>query len=467
MIAFLEAQVVDLIAGVLLLLALGAWRMPLGLFIPAAWIGGTGLLAAEHLVLAQAGVPWNAVSLGLPWLAVAALAVRRVWAQSNGHRTFTLPDIRQMLPKLKQPVILIEALVGVVIIVWTIKLLAVATSVPVAGFDAQVDWLFKGRAIYNAGGLPIDFYTDPNFAKFAHLDYPPFVPLAVAQTYAWTGDNDILAKGWWALLGGAMTLGVYFGLRGHVGMRARLGGLVLLLGTPEVLNHAANGLAGYAELPMAVLFLYGALFLYRWMKQPTSADFILTALFFSLTGFTKNEGIIVAVVGLALLFGIGLARKRLTWEGTVLATMFAVLIMVPWQVEKQVLGITGDLHPTLAGVLANWNARFGLIMDALAYNTRDVERLNLIWALLPLLALCALVFAPRRWAATLPLLALIAAHLAAATVAYLTTPYDIHWHLGTSADRVVFQSTLVAALLSVIYLGMIFDTKDPVVQMGT
>jgi hypothetical protein len=46
-------------------------------------------------------------------------------------------------------------------------------------------------------------------------------------------------------------------------------------------------------------------------------------------------------------------------------------------------------------------------------------------------------------------------------VAYVVTPYDLAWHLQTSADRVVFQPALVALLLGTIYLGLLLDRRDP------
>jgi hypothetical protein len=283
MIAFLASQVVAFLAGALLMVALGAWRMPFGLFVPAAWLGGTGLLAVEQLLLAQVGVPWNPLSLGLPWLAVVILAVRRVHIACNGrwadclrtirpnqgrtigserakNRRWTMDHQITNVYRLSSIVhrLSMETLVAIVLIAWTTMMLIKATSTPPTGWDAQVDWLFKGRAMYLAGGIPLDFYTNHYFAQYVHLDYPPLVPLAVAQIYAWTGDNDTLVKGWWALLGGAAIAGVYYGLCGLAGRLARLGGLVLLLAMPEMVANSAGYFAGYADLPMAVLFLYGA-----------------------------------------------------------------------------------------------------------------------------------------------------------------------------------------------------------------
>ena len=53
--------------------------------------------------------------------------------------------------------------------------------------------------------------------------------------------------------------------------------------------------------------------------------------------------------------------------------------------------------------------------------------------------------------------ALVAAQVGVAVVAYLVTPFDLAWQLGTSADRVIFQAVPLALLLGTLYLGLLLD----------
>jgi len=78
-----------------------------------------------------------------------------------------------------------------------------------------------------------------------------------------------------------------------------------------------------------------------------------------------------------------------------------------------------------------------------------------------LLGLAALVFAPRPWLATLPLLLLIVAQVGAAVLAYVVTPNDLTWRLSTFSDPVVFQSVPLALLLGTLYLGLLLDRRLP------
>src|SRR5207247_7762870 len=56
-----------------------------------------------------------------------------------------------------------------------------------------------------------------------------------------------------------------------------------------------------------------------------------------------------------------------------------------------------------------------------------------------------------------PLLAVLAAQLAAAVAAYVITPNDLAWHLATSADRVLFQSAPLALLVVAHCLGAVLE----------
>ncbi len=467
-IAFFASQAVALLAGWALLVALSWSRLPVGLLVPTAWLAGTGTLALERLLLAQAGLPWNAVTIGLPWLVVVLLALWRLKPRVPVSKALLHMAGRNWLDLAHQGRLnlLTELVASTLIVVWTSGMFRMTLSMPMVGWDALINWVFKGRVLYYQGTVPYAFFTDPHYAVYSHPDYPLLVPLTVARIYEWTGDNADLVRGWWALLAGAAVAGVYFGCGGAVVWPARLGGLVVLVCMPAMVVYAAGPLAGYAELPLAVFFLYAGLFLYRWLNRPAAHELGLSALFFGMAGFTKNEGLVMALAGLALLTGLAVFRRvglSAIWQ----ALPATALMIVPWQFQRVVWGIKGDMNPTLEGLMQNWDSRSGLVLGRLLSNMGDVRLLGLLWYLLPLAVLGALVFAPRQWLKALPLLLLILAHFAGVIAAYITTPHDIIWHLNTSADRVVFQASPLAVMLGVIYLSSMLDRTAGVAVSST
>jgi hypothetical protein len=449
--AFLAAQVPALLAGALLLTTLGGWRLHPGLFIPAAWLAGTGALAAEYLLLAQGDLPWTPVNVALPWLAVAVLAAWRLRA--------VRPLSRRPGPLSRRAIL--DALVALLILVWTAGLVDLAVSTPLRSWDSFTIWVFKGRVFHEAGTVPDSFFLDPHYDWQSHPDYPLLVPLQVARIYAWTGDNDTIVKAWWALLAGAAAAAIYFGLAGLARRVPRLIGVLMLLAVPEIVNNAAGHLSGYADLPLALFLLYGALFLYRGLATPDSSQLSVSALFFCLAAFTKNEGIITAAASLTLLLISSLLSRRLNRQVLLATLVLVLLIVIPWQLETRRLGLESDLQPTLGRVLALWQERLTPILAKLGAEAADIGRLNLLWFMVPVLAPAALGFERHRFMRTLPLLAIIGVHLAAAVVAYITTPHDLTWHLGTSADRVLFQPSLILLLLATLYIDFLLRRPQP------
>jgi hypothetical protein len=465
---FFAAQVEALLAGAALLAILRGPRLPFGLLVPAAWLAGSGLLAIEYLLLAQMQLAWNPITVWLPWLPVFALAAWRLRGTDDGRRTtddgrpkpagYRLSSIVHRPFHASPPTrlgLIADIVAGAAIVLWTMALIIHTFGLPLTGWDAIAMWVLKGRYFFGAGTVPTVFLTDPYY--LIHMDYPMMVPMTVARIYSWIGDNDVVVKGWWSLLAGASAAGLYFGLEGIVGRAARLAGLLLVISLPAMIIYGAEDLAGLADLPLAVFFLYAALFLYRWLHSSSPAEFSLSAFFFGLAAFTKNEGLPVAAFGLATLVALAVIRKRRggfqMWVGHALA----LAAIVPWEIEKAVLNITSDLHPTVSAVLQNWQGRIVPILDDLYHDMGDFTVMAEVWLLFVPLAVAGLIFAPRRWLLALPLLLLVAAHFAIIILAFVTTPYDLTWHLSTASGRLIFQVTPIAALLSTIYLGMLLD----------
>lgn len=458
---FFISQVVALAAGLTLMVVLGWWRLPPGLLVPTAWLVGCGAVALERLLLAQVGLTWNIVTLGLPW---PVLAVVGVWKlrQTRGNEEASAWWTR-MTSGLRSKASWLDWLALALIVGWTVALLLRTFAQPLSGWDAQVLWVFKGRAMFYEGTVSPAFLTDPSYGLAWHMDYPLLVPLTIAHIFAWTGDQEAILKGWWSLLSGAGAAGIYFGLSGLAGRGARLGGALLLMTTQVMVFAGADGWAGFADLPLAIFFLYSAIFIYRWyVGGEQTADMGLAAAFLGMAGFTKNEGLLLAIAGLVVLLAVMAIKRRLGKAQFATAAVTFGLFVLPWQIEKALLGLKNDLNPTVGGLLANWQERIGPVMDRILFNFRDIGVFGMIWPVAFLACLFALALAPRRWVAALPVLAMLLAQLGFVLVAFVTTTQDLTWHLTTAADRLIFQGAPLAALLAAVYVGGLLVREEQI-----
>ena len=127
----------------------------------------------------------------------------------------------------------------------------------------------KGRALYAAGTLPHAFFRDADYASYAHVITRCCASDDRANLY-WTGDSEMLMKGV-GIACRCRRLGYLLGLAGLAGRGRRLGGMVLVLGWARLLKLPQASTPGMLICP-GVFFLYGALFLYRWLKRPQVGD---------------------------------------------------------------------------------------------------------------------------------------------------------------------------------------------------
>lgn len=464
MIPFLAAQAVATASGGMLLLVLGVRRMPVGLAVTAAWLAGSGVVAAEHLIFLQLGIPWTPWALALPWFAALggwAVPRRRRMLGAIKRRYDGLPaDIWRRAPSRW------DVAAGFLILAWTGVMVRQAVLQPLeGGGDAWAMWFLKGRAFFQAGGLPATIFDNHQLAAYAHLDYPLLVPLTIAWTYGWTGDVDTTMKAWWPLLAGACCAGIYWGLERLAPVPVRLTGVVLLLSVPELGEHVVGAFVGYADLPLAVFTLFGALFLYRWIRFPEVGELLLAGLFFGLAGFTKNEGLVTATAGWLLACTLVLRSGRSGVRSALMVTGIEVLLVLPWQVQLRAWGLRPEFSLSLDLLLANWPVRFAAIWEGLSGMAGDTVRFNLIWPVFSLLAGAAFAVSRSRWVATLPLALVSLTQIGAAFAAYLLTPNDLAWHLRFSTDRVVFQWVPLLVLLMTIYLGILIERHSETVAV--
>lgn len=328
-------------------------------------------------------------------------------------------------------------------------ILAGAAFLAAAGANPYGDWdawsIWNVRARYLAGPGDAWKYAYSPLLRTVHPDYPLLVPGFVARCWNYAGATPVSAPICAALLFqfaavALLVSGVAVVRSASAGL---LAGLVLLAST----SFLAQGASQYADVPLS---LYAAGSLTLLLVEAKTARRAVLALAGSFAGFgawTKNEGLLfLGLLAVSLLLvnwiaeGWGEAFRKLAWfllgaSPPVLLTLIFKLFIAP------------AADPMLAQPLPEVLEKFGdasryvVVFKAFfAQALAQGEGWTHPVVLLAILAV-ALRFEighrlrPAVSAGGLTLVLLVAAYF----VAYVVTPYDLQWHLGTSLGRLYAQ----------------------------
>jgi hypothetical protein len=310
-------------------------------------------------------------------------------------------------------------------------LLVLSVFRPVPAWDGWMTWSLKAKALAVDGNFYGSVFEAPAYA-YSHQDYPPLLPAWQALAYLIGGDLHVswpsqFQLAWLWTAGGVALVNL-------IARRWGSGLLFLLpwLCAPPVIYWAV---AGYADVPMALLLLAGTVVLLNSSRTRAAA---VAGVLLAGCALMKNEGLPLAVVaaGSVLLFSPHKAIPAKALGLTVAAAM-------PWLLFTRVRGIPSDmvtaatlqptrvlqLMPRLWPIAKAWASQFASLRA---------------WALL---VAGAVVAALVGWRPRRDLLVAFLISVALLTGIYVITPYNVSQQLVVSIDRVTIAPLGLLALI--------------------
>jgi hypothetical protein len=206
-----------------------------------------------------------------------------------------LVNLARRRPRVTLPRTRAESLAAIAAIGALALILFLGISKPLMEWDALAIWGIKARVIFATETLrTLGMWG-------AYPEYPPLVPVAMAQLGI---GGELAVKALFPIVAWCLYGVVYEGLEWSGWMRW-LAPLPLLY-APQIGEQSGNG---YANLALAVYVTLAVILLARWVKQPTRALALATAL--TLTGLVlvRPEGEIYALYVL-LLVAFVIWKKR-------------------------------------------------------------------------------------------------------------------------------------------------------------
>lgn len=366
-----------------------------------------------------------AVGATLIVVVASAGALRRGSRAASGHR-----ERRDLVPLLFP--------LGALVPLLTLR-------VPPVGHDARSIWAFHASWFGDGGSAVADAMQNAAL-KFAAQDYPPFASATAGAIEAISGSRaPRVEQGLVAL----MTVSAVCTLAWAVwrlaapavgaGRRRVLGGAAGIAFVLAVYGVAGAGVAaiapatnGYVDILWSSAFAAAAILLLASPMEPVALR--AGSLLLGVSALTKNEGLVAAVVLLALALVRWRGRERsVRWLGA------SIVPGVLWVVVVQVVGAPSE---------SSDGSRYG---ELLSFDTRVLDRfrpiIESLWseeravlAAAALITVLGLVVARRAWRETTGtsvawLWGTWLATTASIVLAYLVSPHNVHWHLRTSVDR--------------------------------
>lgn len=401
---------------------------------------GIGLSSITTTALIALGVAPNSGGFVLAdamiWVAVGATGW---WARRRGFLAVPEPCRRPAVVEVPgRGDWIVRAAFGATAAVALAAVIAAALAVPHGDWDAWAIWNQHARFLFRGGEqwramLEIDW---------SHPEYPLLLPASVARVWAYAGRETTMAPAMIGIVFGVASVTFVMTALDLGRRRAWIAG-ALLLGASTFLVQVPSQCA---DIPLACFIVAtlavacGPTGLLTERESPHVAALVAGATS-AMAAWTKDEGLVFALLMLLFVAAVAArrgARRQLLWW---MAGGAPALITIVWfkltlapsspLFEGQALGIYADRlfdldrHVVVATLMAQhmvgWGAPFAV-------------------AIVPCVGLTAIWLAIANGGVAMRLtLAAVGLMFVTYYIVYLTTPFDLAWHISTSFDRLLAQ----------------------------
>ncbi|HVS05246.1 MAG TPA: hypothetical protein VHK65_03665 [Candidatus Dormibacteraeota bacterium] len=426
---------------------------PSPLLLTGAPLIGAGILALQLWLYGSVRLPWNRVTLLLPWLVLVLLSRRRFWAALVGDWELAT-QVGRALTRL-EPLELVLAVTGMV---FALTYLLNLVTQPVTGIDAIAMWLYKAKLYYAQNAVDLRPVAPDDV--YRNLDYPPLFSLMVSTLYVLMGRvDDIFGKSvnfLFFVVGTASFLALVRSLMSRV-LTVLFGFLLVAM---PIFSFAlfSSHYMGWADYPFGIWMLVALIYLFDGVRADDGVSLLFAMIAAAMAALTKNEGLSFLAI-ILLLLGYRLARKLAASralppiEPRLLATgLLALAPVVLWQLYIRSRGFD---HAVLS------HRQWGQLLAALPGRAVQIVRgtrplatfaLDYPWIAVSFVLASLLLFI-RRPRISGWVYAAVAGQIAAYFIAYLLTPYDLDYILSTTLGRLFLQLAPSILLLLAITLG--------------
>ncbi|MBK8901887.1 MAG: glycosyltransferase family 39 protein [Anaerolineaceae bacterium] len=310
---------------------------------------------------------------------------------------------------------------------------------PHGGWDAWSIWNQRARFLYRSGlGWQLSYAAQNSWS---HPDYPFFLPITIVRIWRFMGAETTLVPVFLSLLFFFLTtITIHTSLTLFRGKFWGVVGTLLLIGSP---GFILQGTSQYADIPLSFYFLLTWFFLALCTQRETAVPWALVGISTGLSTLVKNEGLLFAPLFFAAFFTFIWLKRSYTPRNMVIALLvgfmaiFAFVIYFKLSLAPQNDLIAENNTTSILQSLGN-PSRYALVGRSFLESATNLFNVPLF--VFPLLWFLFGIDTQRFkqpviGIALLTLVFMIIGYF----FVYITTPYDLEWHLKTSLSRLFIQ----------------------------
>lgn len=295
-------------------------------FLGLTFLIGAGIVTLTWFILGLFAPSVTHLLVGAFFAGVAAICI-----VMRRHRGLSIE-----WPKTKKPAeMLLTIIVGMQI--FTIIILTVHYTT--LGWDGLFNWEFKARiSCLSDGTLP----PRGEAPAWSHPRYPPFIPLMENWLYSWLGRCDqSAAKYIFPAFYIAAVVLLYTGMvRLNAGGATKFIPPLLLFFVPLAVAGDGSASSGYADFPLAVVYLASVIYLVEYLRLGSSASVALLGAVGALLPWIKQEGIILLACIVVMLIIKSIRERR--FSPPLIAGTPGALIFIGWEALSNKAGISSS-----------------------------------------------------------------------------------------------------------------------------
>ncbi len=409
-----------------------SWPMPETLAV--SYILGSGMAAFVLFWLALAGLPVSRLAICV--LLIMSLSLF-VFSRGIGPAK-ALPGGRRAAGSVgagaaSARILLVLSLAAISIAAGIVILNSLFT--PLWDIDSFALWGLKSKALYLASLDKESYFHRPGYG-FSHLEYPLLVPFLNAGVYACAGGiSQQMGKLLYIPLFVAIATVFHRSAAARMERLSALGLCAILISSPALVQWAG---AGTADIYVVAFLSLGVLSSTRFLETRDKTHFAIAIVSNAALVFTKNEGLVMALANIVLLFAFAAAHGMSRAERILIASGFSIacVALAPWFIWSADIPRIHENYPKqIANVLNPANlARIPGIASAFLSQATDISRWGLFW----FVAAVSLATPQRRPSFSFPL-ASFAALGATYFAIFVVSPWSVEYLSASALERLLLH----------------------------